>query len=58
MNDLAKIVTVFKIWGWGRASFILAVVLMVNKVITFDQAITLILVALLLERNHLSKRVS
>ena len=58
MNEFSKIVAVSKIWGWGRASFILAVVLMVNKVITFDQAITLILVALLLERNHISKRVS
>lgn len=50
MSEFAKIVASMKGWGWGRTSFLLALLLLARQFVTFDQALILILLAALLDR--------
>jgi len=49
MADFTKLVAAIKRWGWGRASFVLALALLIKQFVTFDQALILILLAVVLE---------
>lgn len=49
MNDFSKLVAAMKRWGWGRTSFLLALLLLLRQSVTFDQALILILLAVFLE---------
>ena len=50
MNEFAKIDGALKRWGWGRTTFLLALFLLVKQLVTFEQALVLILLAVLLEQ--------
>jgi hypothetical protein len=50
MNEFAKIEAALKMWGWGRTTFLLALFLLVKQFVTFEQALVLILLAVLLEQ--------
>jgi hypothetical protein len=50
MNEFTKIVAAMKTWGWGRASFLLALFLLAKQFVTFDQAVILILLPPFLEK--------
>lgn len=60
MNEFTKLVAAIKRWGWGRTSYLLALVLLMKQFVTFDQALILILLAVILEevvrRESLSSR--
>jgi hypothetical protein len=58
MNEFGKIVAAMKAWGWGRTSFLLAILLLAKQFVTFDQALVLILLAALLERIVRRERLS
>jgi hypothetical protein len=45
-------------WGWGRTSFLLALLLLARQFVTFDQALILILLAALLDRVARRETVS
>ena len=42
MTEFAKIASAIKMWGWGRTWMVLAAVLLLKHVVTFDQALILI----------------
>jgi hypothetical protein len=50
MNEFARIVAAAKMWGWGRTSLLVALLLLAKQLVTFDQAVVLILLTVLLER--------
>ena len=58
MTEFAKIASAVKMWGWGRAGMVLAAVLLLKHVVTFDQAVILILVNVVLDRLVYGKQPS
>jgi hypothetical protein len=50
MTEFAKIASAIKMWGWGRAGMILAAALLFRHAVTFDQAVILILLNVVLDR--------
>ena len=58
MTEFAKIASAIKMWGWGRAGMVLAAVLLLKHVVTFDQAVILILVNVVLDRLVYGKQPS
>jgi len=58
MTEFAKIASAVKMWGWGRAGMVLAAVLLLKHVVTFDQALILILVNVVLDRLVYGKQPS
>ena len=58
MAEFAKIVSVIKMWGWGRAGMILATALLFRHAVTFDQAVILILLNVVLDRLVYGKQPS
>jgi hypothetical protein len=58
MTEFAKIASAIKMWGWGRAGMILATVLLFRHAVTFDQAIILILLNVVLDRLVYGKQPS
>jgi hypothetical protein len=50
MNEFAKIDAALKMWGWGRTTFLLVIFLLVKQSVTFEHALVLILLAVLLEQ--------
>jgi hypothetical protein len=57
MNEYSKIVAVARRWGWGRTAFLLVLFLLVKQFVTFDQALVLILLAVILEHIVFKERV-
>jgi hypothetical protein len=58
MTEFAKIASAIKMWGWGRARMILATALLFRHLVTFDQAIILILLNVVLDRHAYGKQPS
>jgi len=58
MTEFAKIASAIKMWGWGRAGMILAAALLFRHVVTFDQAVILILLNVALDRLVYGKQPS
>jgi hypothetical protein len=50
MMELAKLAPLIKGWPWPKVSYVLGVCLLYKQLVTFDQAIALILLAVALER--------
>ena len=58
MTEFAKIASAIKMWGWGRAGMILATALLFKHAVTFDQAVILILLNVVLDRLVYGKQPS
>jgi hypothetical protein len=58
MTEFAKMASAIKMWGWGRAGMILAAALLFRHVVTFDQAVILILLNVVLDRLVYGKQPS
>jgi len=58
MTEFAKIASAIKMWGWGRAGMILATALLFRPAVTFDQAVILILLNVVLDRLIYGKQPS
>ncbi len=56
MTEFAKFASAIKMWGWGRAGMILAAALLFRHVVTFDQAVILILLNVVLDRLAYGKQ--
>src|ERR1700687_848594 len=56
MNELKKIVAATRMWGGGRASFIVVIFLLAKQLVTFDQALVLILLSVFLEGLESGRR--
>jgi hypothetical protein len=56
MTEFTKIASAIKMWGWGRAGMILAAPLLFRHVVTFDQALILILLNVVLDRSVYGKQ--
>ena len=49
MADLAKLAAAIRSWGWRRTAFLVAIGLLAKQIVNFDQALTLILLGIVLE---------
>jgi hypothetical protein len=58
MTEFAKMASAIKMWGWGRAGMILAAALLFRHAVTFDQAVILILLNVVLDRLVYGKQPS
>lgn len=58
MTEFAKIASAIKMWGWGRAAMILATALLFRHAVTFDQALILILLNVVLDKLVYGKQPS
>jgi hypothetical protein len=58
MTEFNKLVSAITMWGWGRSGMILATALLFRHVITFDQAVILILLNVVLDRLVYGKQPS
>jgi hypothetical protein len=56
MTEFAKIASAIKLWGWGRTWTILTTLLLSKHVVTFDQALILLLLNLVCEGFVYGKR--
>jgi hypothetical protein len=56
MTEFAKIASAIKMWGWGRTGLILATALLFRHLVTFDQAVILILLNVVLDRLAYGKQ--
>jgi hypothetical protein len=58
MTEFNKLASAITMWGWGRAGMILATALLFRHVVTFDQAVILILLNVILDRLVYGKQPS
>jgi hypothetical protein len=58
MNEFAKIASAIEMWSWGLAGMILATSLLFRHAVTFDQAVILILLNVVLDRLIYGKQPS
>ena len=58
MTEFNKLASAITMWGWGRSGMILATALLFRHVVTFDQAVILILLNVVLDRLVYGKRPS
>jgi hypothetical protein len=56
MTEFTKIASAIKIWGWGRTWTIIATLLLSKHIVTFDQALILLLLNLVCEGFVYGKR--
>jgi hypothetical protein len=57
VKELEKFVALVQGWHLPKLGYVLAVVLLFERIVNFDQALILILLALLIDRTLRAKRV-
>jgi hypothetical protein len=58
MTEFAKIASAIKTWGWGRTWMVLAAFLLLKHIVTFDQALILIFLNVVMDRLFYGKQAS
>ncbi|HTA70399.1 MAG TPA: hypothetical protein VK776_19060 [Bryobacteraceae bacterium] len=58
MTEFAKIASAIKMWGWGRTWMILASLLFLKHTVTFDQALILIFLNVVMDRLFYGKHLA